>query len=155
MNNKINKYFYFILFILVLTSCKGNDFEVVSEDIKIIKNNEIASLPITEKEIETRCKGDNSEDFASSIYNQCLIFDCKLLNLNPNSFSARLNVYNILQKKENKALLKLSEDYRSNLFDIEVERDVKFREKIKSEILNEKLKGVQSKISIKIIPIKL
>lgn len=144
-----NIYFYFILIILVLTSCKGNDFEVVSEDIRLLKNIEIASLPITEKEIETRFTGDNSEDFASYIHNQCLIFDCKLLNLNVDSFSARLNVYDILHKKENKALLKLSEDYRSNLLDIEREKNVKCREIIKSAIFNEKLKGIQSKISIK------
>lgn len=152
MKNKKNKYFYFILIILVLTSCKGNDFEVVSEEVILLKNNEIASLPITDKEIERRYKqidGDKSERNKSNIYNHIYTYNCQLLNLNPISFSARLNIYDILHKKENKALLKLSEDFMLNLYNIEDERVKNLKEEIKSEILNEKLKGIKSKISIK------
>ena len=62
MNIKKKSHFFFLLFILVLTSCSKNEFEIISNENKLIKNDEISSLKITQQAIDNYFKSNYSEE---------------------------------------------------------------------------------------------
>lgn len=61
MNIKKIIHFFFLLFILVLTSCSKNEFEIISNESKLIKNDEISSLEITQQAIDSFLINNYSE----------------------------------------------------------------------------------------------
>ena len=52
MKKKLYHYFYLLVIILLFSSCKNNEFEIISNENRLIKNDDISNLKITQQAVD-------------------------------------------------------------------------------------------------------
>ncbi|WP_166926284.1 hypothetical protein [Flavobacterium poyangense] len=52
MKKKLYNYFYLLVIILLFSSCKNNEFEIISNENRLIKNDDISNLKITQQAVD-------------------------------------------------------------------------------------------------------
>lgn len=110
MKKKLYHYFYLLVIILLFSSCKNNEFEIISNENMLIKNDDISNLKITQQAVDNFFKSNYSE-YQYSEY--------------------------------------VSTSMTSGYYSTDYEKVKNIKKYIKEKFFEEKLKGIQSKISIK------